>query len=84
MANNSSRIPAGYEPISMWGYFGYEILFAIPIIGWIFLIVFALTAENQNLRNFARSQFCVFIIWLVFMGVALASGLLVAMFQSLS
>ncbi len=86
MANNTNRtpkIPAGYEPISMWGYFGYEILFAIPIIGWIFLIIFALTAENHNLRNFARSQFCVFIIWLVFMGVAAATGLIAILFQNM-
>lgn len=63
MANNtSSKIPVEYTPISMWGYFGYSILFSIPVVGWIFLVIFALTASNINLRNFARSQFCVFII----------------------
>ena len=25
------NIPDEYKPISMWGYFGYEILFSIPI-----------------------------------------------------
>lgn len=58
----TQRIPAGYEPISMWGYFGYQILFAIPIIGFILVLVFAFSAQNINLRNFARSQFCVLII----------------------
>lgn len=63
------RIPDEYRPITMWGYFGYEILFMIPLIGWILVIIFALTASNINLRNFARSQFCLLIInvalWLI-------------------
>ena len=81
--NKTPRIPSEYTPISMWGYFGYQILFSIPVIGWIFIIVFALTAPNQNLKNFARSQFCVFIIWLVFMGVAAATGLIAILFQNM-
>ncbi len=61
-----NRIPNEYRPISMWGYFGYELLFSIPIIGQIILIVFALGgAANINVRNFARSYFCLFILGLV-------------------
>lgn len=57
------NIPFEYKPISMWGYFGYEILFSIPIIGFIFLLVYSLGGtRNINLKNFARSYFCVFII----------------------
>lgn len=44
-----------HKPISMWGYFGYEILLAISIVGFVLLIVFSLTARNRNLKNFARS-----------------------------
>ncbi|MGN0709140.1 MAG: hypothetical protein ACI4LM_02720 [Anaerovoracaceae bacterium] len=51
-----------YEPISMWGYFGYEILFSIPVVGWIILIIKAVSARNVNVRNFARSYFCFLII----------------------
>ncbi len=52
-----------YTPISMWGYFGYEILFAIPCIGFIMLCVFSFGGtKNINLRNFARSYFCLVII----------------------
>ena len=78
MASNKSttKIPAEYEPISMWGYFGYEVLFMIPVIGWICIGIFALTASNHNLRNFARSQFCVLIIWAVFMAAMFVSGFL--------
>lgn len=38
---NNTNIPNEYKPISAWGYFGYNILFSIPIIGFIFLIVFS-------------------------------------------
>lgn len=50
------------KPISMWGYFGYEILFALPVIGWIILIVNAIAAKNENVKNFARSYFCLLIV----------------------
>lgn len=59
-------IPPEYQPISMWGYFGYQLLFAIPCIGFIILCVFAFGGtSNVNLKNFARSYFCLFIIGLV-------------------
>lgn len=59
-------IPEEYKPISMWGYFGYELLFAIPCVGWIILLVFAFGGtKNVNLKNFARSYFCLLIIGIV-------------------
>lgn len=87
MATNSAiktqKIPAGYEPISMWGYFGYEILFSLPIIGWILIIVFAFSARNYNLRNFARSQFCLLIIWAVLIIAVTTTGWLSAMLSNM-
>ena len=57
------NIPEEYKPISMWGYFGYELLFSIPCVGFIILLVFAFGGtKNVNLKNFARSYFCYFII----------------------
>ena len=56
------NIPYEYEPISMWGYFGYEILFSIPIIGFIFLIVFSFDSSNINRRNYARSFFIIYLL----------------------
>ena len=41
MANDYNNLPPEYRPISMWGYFGYEILFSIPIVGFILLLVFS-------------------------------------------
>ena len=57
------NIPEEYKPISMWGYFGYELLFSIPCVGFILLLVFAFGGtKNVNLKNFARSYFCYMII----------------------
>lgn len=70
------NIPEEYKPISMWGYFGYQILFSIPIIGIICLIIFSLGGtSNKNVRNYARSYFC-FIIFIIILIVAcIALGL---------
>lgn len=60
---NPSDIPEEYKPISMWGYFGYEILFSIPLVGFILLCIFAFGGtKNKNVKNFARSYFCFFIV----------------------
>ncbi|MBR0155192.1 MAG: hypothetical protein IJM22_03880 [Treponema sp.] len=64
-SSDSNYIPDEYAPISMWGYFGYELLFSIPILGWIFIIIKAVSADNENVKNFARSYFCIYIIILV-------------------
>ncbi len=73
---NDNRIPAEYEPISMWGYFGYELLFGIPFIGFIILLVFAFGGtSNRNLKNFARSKFCyVIIVTIVFVILAIIAA----------
>ena len=70
--NPVDNIPEEYRPISMWGYFGYELLFSIPCIGLILLLVFAFGGtSNVNVRNFARSYFC-FLLVMVILSVILA------------
>lgn len=71
---DSSRIPEEYTPISMWGYFGYELLFSIPIVGFILLIVFSVSATNKNLKNFARSYFCLLIIVMIILFIVLGAA----------
>lgn len=59
-------IPEEYKPISMWGYLGYELLFSLPIVGFVLLIVFSVGGtKNRNLKNFARSYFCFLLILIV-------------------
>ena len=60
------NLPDKYKPISTLGYIGYEIIFAIPIVGWILLFIFAFSkGENINVRNFARS----YIVPLIIIGI---------------
>lgn len=73
--NIQPTIPEEYRPIGMWGYLGYELLFSIPCIGFILLIVFSLGGtKNINVRNFARSYFCLLIIALVLVILILIIG----------
>ncbi len=81
MDNNT--IPEEYRPISMWGYFGYELLFSIPIVGFIFLICFAVGSKNINKKNFARSYFCFTIIVCLVLLMAFAIALLTGAIDSL-
>lgn len=72
----SNNVSGEYKPISMWGYFGYELLFAIPVVGFIILLVFAFGGSgNVNVKNFARSKFCIFILSLVIFLVMAAFGM---------
>ncbi|MBQ1246707.1 MAG: hypothetical protein IIZ78_12185 [Clostridiales bacterium] len=83
---DNSNIPEEYRPISMWGYFGYEILFSIPIVGFICLIVFALGAKNVNKKNFARSYFCytiiVCLVAIVIFAIMMATGAVSALSET--
>ena len=62
------------KPISMWGYFGLQILFALPVVGWVFAIVLSFVSPNVNVRNFARSYFCVLIIVGILALIAMVTG----------
>lgn len=71
-----------YKPIGMWGYFGYELLFSIPLIGFIVLLIFAFGGtKNVNVKNFARSYFCMMIVWIIIIVLLISSGGLLAAFM---
>lgn len=55
-------IPENLKPLSPWAYFGLQILFNVPIVGFIFLIIFSCKKDNINRRNFARSYWCSLIL----------------------
>ena len=48
---NNETILTKYKPLSPWAYFGYNILFSIPIIGFILLIVFSFSNDNINRKT---------------------------------
>ena len=64
--NHSPSIPPEYKPISAWGYIGYNILFAIPLVGFILMLVFSFGGtSNINLRNYARSFLCLILLGII-------------------
>lgn len=65
------KLPDKYKPLGAWTYFGYSILFSIPLLGLILLIVFACSEKNINRRSFARSYFCVYILITIVLLVAI-------------
>lgn len=71
----NENIPSKYKPLSPWAYFGYQLLFSIPIIGIIFLIVFAFNNDNINRKNYARSFFCVYVLVLIIIAIIFALGI---------
>ena len=83
---SEEELPEEFKPISMWGYFGYSILFAIPCIGLIVLLVFAFGgAKNVNLRNFARGQLISIVIAIIIMVImfAVATAGLTALYNAI-
>lgn len=56
-------LPDNFKPLSPWAYVGYMLLYAIPIVGFIFLIINSTgAARNINKRNFARSYWAALVI----------------------
>lgn len=46
--------------VSTGAFFGLNLLFSLPAIGWIICLVMAFAPQNQNIKNFARSK----LIWI--------------------
>ena len=67
-------LPEEYQPLSAWSYFWLSIAYALPIIGTIILIIHALSNNNINRRNFARSYFCIIAIILVILFISILLG----------
>ena len=56
------QLPEKYRPLGAWAYFGYNLLFAIPLIGFIFLLIFSFDNNHLVRRSYARSFFCMLLI----------------------
>ncbi len=60
-----------YEPISAWGFIGILALFAIPVIGWIFAIIWACGGcRKLNKRNLSRGYLIILALIAVFSACA--------------
>ena len=73
----SSAAPYGsevYKPMGAWAYFGYSLLFSIPIVGLIVNLVLCFNKTNINKRNYARSFWCWYVIVIITIIIASVSG----------
>lgn len=67
-------LPSNLRPLSAWAYFGYTLLFSIPVVGFILLIIFSFNRSNINRRSFARSYFCSYIIVAILFVILILTG----------
>ena len=74
-------VPDEYQPLRPWTYFWLNVLFAIPVVGFVFLIIFSFAGGNINRRNYARSYWCpllilavIAVIFLIFVLIAAVLG----------
>ncbi len=51
------------QPLSSWGYYGYDLLYALPVIGLIAMLINSSQSARPDLRNYTRSKFIPFFIW---------------------
>ncbi len=84
------RIPKKYRPIGAWGYFWLNILFSIPVVGFVSLFCMALFSGNICRRSYARSFFCWLLVSLILFGIGAAivfgmgaQGALITWFRNL-
>ena len=75
--------PEQFRPLSPWAYFGYTILFGLPLIGFIFLIIYSFDDSRINRRNFARSYFCVLLIVIILIALLFATGVLAKLLSAI-
>ncbi len=55
-------LPEQFKPLSPWAYFALNLLYSVPVVGFIFLIIFSCKKSNINRRNYTRSFWCAYII----------------------
>ena len=60
--------------ITPWGYIGYSILFAIPVVGLICVLVFSFSSNYPCRKNYARSILIMYIIGIIIVVIAMAMG----------
>jgi hypothetical protein len=70
------RLPRKYRPMTAWGYIWRNLLYSLPVLGWIFLIVHATSDKNIARRSYARSFLLLYLILII---VSFVLGLLIGL-----
>ena len=69
------RLPKRYKPLGAWGYFWHSVLYSIPVIGWIALLITAISGKNIVARSYARSYFVALIMVAVGIALVIVTGI---------
>ena len=59
-----SQSPEDYAQnavVTTGAFFGLNLLFSLPAVGWIICLIMAFAPKNKNIKNFARSK----LIWII-------------------
>ena len=59
------QCPKDYRPVTTGRFFWCGLLCALPVLGVIFTIIFALIPRNKNFKNFARALMAWYVIGLI-------------------
>ena len=51
--NYPSNLAPEYRPLGAWEYFGYSVLYCIPIVGLVFAFIYAFNNDNIHRKNHA-------------------------------
>ena len=61
------QCPKDYRPVTTGVFFWCGLLCALPVIGVVFTILFALIPRNKNFKNFARALLAWYLIFFIVM-----------------
>ncbi len=71
---NTAPVAAAPDPkskvVGTGTFFGLQLLFAIPVIGWLACLIMAFAPKNKNIKHYARAM----LIWLI-IGLVVAVAL---------
>lgn len=70
-----------YVSVASW--MGMLFVTAIPIIGWILILVWAFSGDNESRQNYFRAILLWVLIAIIFVGIAVVIGVLPELSQQL-
>ena len=73
LSDLNAEVREKYRPLSPWAYWGYSLLFAIPVVGLICAIIFCFAGENVNRKNYARGMLISLVLTFIFLFIIILS-----------
>ena len=68
------QCPREYKPLGTSAYFWLSILYAIPVLGFVFVLILSAIPRNRNLKNFTRA---ILVFYLIAIIIGLIAGIVI-------